>query len=169
MNRCQGRKTDPVGSVALCLLLEISLGSRDVKYYFILLSILPSRTTVAPVSFPRTVRYIVQRHQWYVRACEKLKLSNNVQRRALSPPVLPAAALLLPLLRPSDFLSLPSLASLIAVRVGIRRGNADPARRVRLSKTMAVEADDASTAPSIVQPEPPSPPARSGRPARWAR
>ena len=62
-----------------------------------------------------------------------------------------AAALLLPLLRPSDFLSLPSLASLIAVRVGIRRGNADPACRVRSSKTMAVDDDDASTAPSMVQ------------------
>jgi hypothetical protein len=67
--------------------------------------------------------------------------------------VLPAAALLLPLLRlrPSDFLSLPSRASLITVRVGIRRGNADPACRVRSSKTMAVDDDDASTAPSMVQ------------------
>jgi hypothetical protein len=34
-----------------CLLLEIALGLRDVTYYFNLLSILPSRTTVAPVSF----------------------------------------------------------------------------------------------------------------------
>jgi hypothetical protein len=56
-----------------CLLLEIALGSRDVTYYFILLSIVPSSTTVAPVSFPGTVRYIVHRHPWYVRACEKLK------------------------------------------------------------------------------------------------
>jgi hypothetical protein len=71
-----------------------------------------------------------------------------------------AAALLLPLLKPSDFLSLPSRASLNTVRVGIRRGNADPACRVRSSKTMAVDDDDASTAPSIVQPEPPSPLAR---------
>jgi hypothetical protein len=74
--------------------------------------------------------------------------------------VLPAVALLLPLLRPSDFLSLPSRASLITVRVGIRRGNADPARRVRLSETMAVDDDDASTASSMDQPEPPTPLAR---------
>jgi hypothetical protein len=46
-----------------CLLLDIALGSHDVMYYFILLSILPSSTTVAPVSFPRTVRYIVHRHR----------------------------------------------------------------------------------------------------------
>jgi hypothetical protein len=97
---------------------------------------------VAPVSFPGTVRYIVNRHPWYVKACKKLKLTHTTTkptRRALSPPVLPAAALLLPLLRPSDFLSPPSRASLIAVRVGISRENADPACRVRSSKTMALD------------------------------
>jgi hypothetical protein len=158
LSRRNRRKADPVGSVVVeCLLLDIALGLYDVMYNCILLSILPASTTVTPVSFPGTVRYIVHRHPWYVRAREKLE--DEADLTSFVPSGV-AAALLLPLLRPSEFLSLPSRASLNTVRVGIRRGNADPACRVRSSRTMAVDDDDASTAPSMVQPEPPSPLAR---------
>jgi hypothetical protein len=85
------------------LLLDIVLGLHDVMYYFSLLSILPASTTVTPVSFPGTVRYIVHRHPWYVRAREKLKRRRRSRLDMLVPAGV-AAALLLPLLKPSDFL-----------------------------------------------------------------
>jgi hypothetical protein len=94
-----------------CLLLEIALGSHDVMYFCILLSILPSRTTVAPVSFPGTVRYIVHRHPWYVRACEDLSYNDEDEADSTSfVPAGVAAALLLPLLRQHDFLSINNIA-----------------------------------------------------------
>jgi hypothetical protein len=97
----------------LCLLLEIALGSGDVMYYCILLSILPSSTTVTPVSFPGTVRYIVHRHPCYEDEADSTSFV----------PAGVAAALLLPLLRPSDAADLRRRRLLMAASIRLKFGS----------------------------------------------
>jgi hypothetical protein len=92
------------------------------------------------------------------RGCEKLKNSRRRRRIRRRPDAsYRCCRSSVAATEPYRLSPLPSSASFIAVRIGIRRGDGHSACRVRSSNTMAVVDDDSSEAPSVEQPEPPTP------------